>query len=304
MQRTIIISGASGLVATELALCLLRETPHQLILLTRNKATLTERYRGYEERVSLLSMDELADVRSIDSENCVCVHTAFARSPEGWAISESVDYTRKLAEICRDLQISKFINISSQSVYGNDYIPGVSEQAKCNPSYLYALGKYSTEVICSLVFKQVATRLYNIRLSSVCENARFMKVFVDNAINGRAINIIAPYQTVSFIDVRDVASALIAVVSADAEDGIYNLGSGKWYTIGEVAQSVAAVGQKYYNVGPVDIVINDNGNSTKLGMDIEKFSRTFHWRPEYQLEDMVKSLYKMLINANRGGGIL
>ncbi len=303
MQRTIIISGASGLVATELASNLLRETTHQLILLTRNKATLIDRYCGYGERVRLFSMDELADMRLIDGENYVCIHTAFARSSEGWAIAESIDYTRKLAEICRDLQISKFINISSQSVYGDDYISGVPELAKCNPSYLYALGKYSTEVICSLVFESVATRLYNIRLSSVCENARFMKVFVDNAINGRPINIVAPNQTVSFIDVRDVASALIAVVSADAEEGIYNLGSGNWYTIGEVAQTVTKVGQEFYNVGSVDIDINDNGNSTKLGMSIEKFSRTFHWKPEYQIDDMVKSLYEMLLNVN-GGGIL
>lgn len=302
MQKYIIVSGASGLVATETIFHILQSCDYNLILLTRNIKKLEDLYQKWEGRVKVFSLEEFIRNKSLYSGECIhaCIHTAFSRSTEGHSIAASLNYTKELAEICRNLEVGKFINISSQSVYGNDYDPGAREDAGYNPSYLYALGKYSTELISAAVFNDSKTKLYNLRLSSVCENARFMKIFVQNALEGKTINIVAPNQVVSFIDVRDVADALFKVIHEDKPQGDYNLGTGEWYTIWEVAKIVSSVGISHYGLENVNIEINDNGTVTSVGMNPEKFFESYNWRPKYNLEDMVSSLYEMLTDVNRG----
>lgn len=305
MQKYIIISGASGLVATELISKILQSFGYNLILLTRDTKDLVKRYQQWQNRIEVITLEEFKENYYKYSAKCIytCVHTAFSRSDEGHSIAESLIYTKELVEICDKLGVAKFINISSQSVYGNDYISGVKEDAECNPSYLYALGKYSTEVICSTALSDSKTKLYNLRLSSVCENARFMRIFVQYALENRTINIISPNQIVSFIDVRDVADALLNVIQQDKPQGNYNLGTGEWYTILDVARIVSSVGTYHYGLENVNIEINDNGSKTSIGMNSQKFYETYDWKPKFNLEDMIASLFEMLTNVN-GGGIL
>lgn len=300
----IIISGASGLVATELIFHLLKDSDYQIILLTRDIKSLRERYKKYNDRITVLTLDELAGLvinKCLDSVD-VCVHTAFARSSDGIAISHSLEYTQCLARICKELNVGKFINISSQSIYGNDYTPGITETGDCNPSYMYALGKYCSEMLCSQIFAGSNTKLYNIRLSSVCENARFVKVFVENALNGKEIVVTAPNQIVSFIDVRDVACALCKIISSNtAEPGIYNLGSGEWYDINTVANAVRSIGFNEYHLKDITVVTKESPDKPSIGMNVDKFKRSFDWAPTYVLKDMIDSIYQMLTNVNGGG---
>lgn len=297
----VIITGASGLVATELILNLLNfSSPTRLTLVSRNPKDLIKRYSDYTTKVECITLDELIE------KNCeqydTCIHTAFARSSEGEKIAESLEYTERLCKWAANKGIKRFINISSQSVYGNSYEPYINEYAKCAPSYMYALGKYSSELLAKNIFYGTVTRLVNIRLSSVCENARFLKVFVENAIKGYPIEVVAPNQMVSFIDVRDVANALINVIFYPSSiSGDFNLGSGKAYSIIDVSQIVKRIGEMSYNIPFVDINVMDNGASAKIGMSIDKFCNTFRWTPKFDISRMIESLFEMLTNVNSGG---
>lgn len=297
----IIITGASGLVATELVLNLLSgDNKYELILVSRNPNKLAERYQKYSSSIKSVSLDELLihDDESYD----ICIHTAFARSSSGEKIVESLEYTDKLCKWVRNIKIPKFINISSQSVYGNSYEPFIDENGPCAPGYMYALAKYSSELIIKNIFDDSSTKVVNIRLSSVCENARFIKIFVENTINHSPIKLVAPNQIVSFIDVRDVAEAIAKIITSPVfVAGNYNLGSGQNYSIYEIAQLVDEIGQRKFNLPKTEIIVDDNGTKTKVGMSIKKFSETYNWIPQYDISDMIRSLYNMLKYVNKGG---
>ena len=49
---------------------------------------------------------------------------------------------------------SVFANISSQSVYGKMSEPLWAESTPVEPDYLYAMGKYSSEIITKLMLKE------------------------------------------------------------------------------------------------------------------------------------------------------
>ena len=297
----VLITGASGLVATELiSLLLPADNSTELILVSRRPDLISDRFSAYRDRITSITFEQLINGNTITPD--ICIHTAFARSSSGDQLVESLDYTVRLCTWIRKKTVKRFVNISSQSVYGNSYEPLANENTPCAPSYMYALAKYSAEKICQSIFTGSNTALLNIRLSSVCENARFMKVFVDNALNNRPIVITAPNQIVSFIDVRDVAEALRRIIYTPSfNPGDYNLGSGEIYSIKEVSLLVKEIGERYYGLSNVDVQINDNGNESRIGMNIEKITNTYNWHPKFDIKAMITYLYEMLTNVNGGG---
>lgn len=297
----IIITGASGLVATELTVLLLERTSFKLTLVSRKPDELAKRYVKFSNRVETTTLSGLID-NHVSEGYDVVVHTAFARNASGASIAESLIYLSVLCKWIKMTKVESFINISSQSVYGNDYTPGIDENSGCAPDYLYALGKYSSELITEAWLSGTSTNIYQLRLASVCENARFIRIFIDNLLNNKPIRLTAPNQIVSFIDVRDVAAAIYKVITQkEACPGIYNLGCGSWYPIIEVAHMIMEIGRTDYNVENAEIIIDDNGTEKSIGMGVEKFQQSFNWKPEYNIKDMISSIYKMLTNVNGGG---
>lgn len=302
-MKNIIITGASGLVATELTLLLLDKTNFNLFLLSTNIERIKSRYK--EDRVRCFTIEEFLELsKNHKVAFDFCIHTAFARSSDGKELCKSLSYQRKLLATLKSCGIKYFVNISSQSVYGKRVAPLWKEDTSLDPDYLYAFGKYTSEVITELMLTNTQIKYLNIRLCSVCENARFVRIFVQNAIEGKPIHLTAPNQLCSFIDVRDVATALYSLIDKadDAEwDRVYNLGANIVTSIREVANIVKFVGEKEYGLKDVVITETQSDNNVRIGMDASLFMKTFDWKPQFDMEKMVKSIFEMLINPKQGG---
>lgn len=293
--KNIIITGASGLVATQLTLDLLDKTPHCLYLVSTNPTALEGRYAGFEKRIKCYTLESFSDYAKTSGTSFdACVNTGFARSSLGRPLVDSLEFTYRLVTLVKELEVKKFINISSQSIYGKETEPLWTEDTPLAPDYMYALGKYNTELITRIVLSKSIVNWTNIRLSSVCENARFMNVFVKNALSGTPIHLTAGNQGCSFIDVRDVASALIKVLESDINQfaEAYNLGTAEMFTIREIAKKVKRIGEEKYGTSVV-ITEETNENNVKIGMDNTLFKQTFGWQPQYSMFDMIISLFEM-----------
>lgn len=301
-MKHIIITGASGLVATELTAALLSQSDDHLYLLSTHVDNISERYKDYKDRVGCFTLQSFAEfVKASDVKYNYCIHTAFARSSNGNSIVESIDYQRELIALLKKENIGVFVNISSQSVYGKSSEPLWTEDTPLDPDYLYAMGKYFSEVITQQMFEGTDVKWTNIRLCSVCEKARFIRIFVQNAINGVPITLTAPDQQASFIEVQDVANALVQLIRR-AENitlaPVYNLGANIVHTVAEMAEKVRAIAIQQYGIKNVNIVERPSDNHIRIGMDSSFFMRTFHWTPQYSMDDMIVEMFEMLINPN------
>lgn len=291
MDKSIVITGSSGLVATELISRLLRDTNYHIIAVSTHPDIVRERYRGFNN-ITCLALNDLRGMTSCHIY--AVVHCAFARNARGREIASSIQYLAELIEIVKNFSYSLplFINISSQSVYGQREIPLWNEETPIDPNYLYAMGKYATEVLVDSAFSGTDCNHTNIRLASVNENARFLNTFVNNAIDGNPITVIGGGQRISFIDVRDVADALVAVIEHPRSERlatVYNLGTGVTRTILELAEDVKRLYQKDYGM-PVTIEVEDSDVQMNVGMDNRLFCSTFYWQPKYTYDDMITSL--------------
>lgn len=289
-MKNIIITGSSGLVATELIFHLINGGGYRIYAVSTNPDKLKYRY-GAKKNIMCLTLNELKAAACKTSFTAL-VHCAFARSNNGRDITSSLDFLRELIDIVKSSRLQTFINISSQSVYGQKEKPLWTEDAPIDPDHLYALGKYASEVMVKSAFANTKTNFTNIRLASVCENARFLNIFVNNAIAGLPIKVIGGNQICSFIDVRDVASALVAVIEkADKITlaNVYNLGTGKTRTIMELAQDVKRIYKAKYGKD-VAIEREDADVILEVGMDNTLFCKTFNWQPKSDFDDMISSL--------------
>ena len=305
-MKRIIITGASGLVATELTIRILAETNACLYLLSTQPEIIKKRYLQSSERVFCFTLTSFAqyieqnrDIISFD----VCIHTAFSRSTNGNLIAESLHYQQELLSILKTTDLKVFANISSQSVYGKMSEPLWTERTPVEPDYLYAMGKYSSEIITKLMLEDTNIKWTNIRLCSVCENARFVRVFIQNAIEGKPIHLTAPDQQCSFIEVQDVADALVKFIKyADNINlmEVYNLGANLVNTIGDIALKVKNIGETKYGLPSIIITESESDNNVRIGMDANLFMQTFNWVPQRDMNDMIIEMYEMLTNVNGG----
>jgi len=302
-MKRIIITGASGLVATELTVRLLSETDACLFLLSTNPDKIKHRYINNQERLSYFTIESFAQFVE-DNKGCchfdVCIHTAFSRSSNGNQIAASLDYQQQLLRILKQTDLKIFVNISSQSVYGKLSEPLWTETVPVDPDYLYAMGKYSSEIITRLMLENKGIKWTNIRLCSVCENARFVRIFIRNAIEGKPIHLTAPNQGCSFIDVQDVADALTHFVSlADRIDleKVYNLGANLVNTIGDIALRVKNIGETKYSLPPIIVTESDSDNHATVGMDSHMFMQAFNWNPKRNMNDMIDEMFGAIMTT-------
>lgn len=300
MQK-IVITGASGLVATELTFHLLKQSDVNLTLISTHPDKLRQRYSG-RSNVSCLTLEEFS-AHCHQADYTAIIHTAFARSNNGRLLIESVDYTRHLLDIVQKCNVHSFVNISSQSVYGVSTPPMWREDTPLAPATgdMYALAKTFTETLTDVMLENTSVNYTNIRLSSVCENARFLRVFVENALAGRPIHVQGGDQHFSFIDVRDVASALSALVDKSATASlrrIYNLGTGMQASLISLAEEVKRVAEEHYCTYPVQILRTASDDQRSIGMDASLFMSDFTWQPALSDTDMIISLFEYLTDVN------
>lgn len=297
-MRRLIITGASGLVGTELIHALLGEGGWEIVAVSGHVGLLAERYSG-EPRVTCVTLEGLKDELS-GRPAAATVHLAWSRSSTGLGVASSLDYLERVLALAKGGILGTFIYMSSQGVYGQGRKPFWPESLPPAPGYPYAVGKYAGEVLVRSVLQQAKVPFTCVRLSAICENVRFMNVFAKNALASDPITVQGGGQLCAFMDVRDAASGLVAMLERLEEIDlapIYNLGRQEQRTILDIANDTARLANERFGsdarveVAPSDAVLD-------VGMDCSLFKEDFGWEAAFTYEDMVLSL----LDLNSGGG--
>jgi UDP-glucose 4-epimerase len=184
----------------------------------------------------------------------------------------------KLMKAAKDLGVKKFIFSSSSSVYGNPKTTPTTEDADLDPMSPYALQKLICEQYLDLFhklhdFNSVSLRYFNVYGAGQPVKGSYipvMGIFFRQRLNGQHLTITGEgSQTRDFINVEDVAKANVAAALSDLPEGhnVYNIASGKNYSIKEIA---GAISPKIRKTPP------RFEPHTTLG-DISKAKEAFRW---------------------------
>ena len=206
------------------------------------------------------------------------------------AVSINAVGTCTVLQCSREAKVKKVLYFSTSSAYGMNVFPNVETQPDdcLNP---YSVSKVSGEKLCKMYnnlygLKTISFRYFNVygeRQPLRGQYAPVVGIFLRQNENGQALTIIGDgEQRRDFTHVSDVVNANIMSAISNTEDvyygQVYNVGTGKNYSINEVAAFISD------NVEYVSPRIGENRITLA---DNSKIKKVFGWEPKVNLKEWI-----------------
>jgi len=209
-------------------------------------------------------------------------------------IQGSVNLLQSLVEY-NDLK--KFINIGSVSEYGPK-LKAAKENDVVNPNTVYGVAKvaqtnFTQYFTLSKKLPSVTCRIFT-PYGMYEEPGRLIPDIMIALIRKKPLFISAPKAKRDFVFIEDVIKALISAERKSRMDGeIFNIGSGKEYSVEEIIDIVQRVTH-------TDLKISFNNRNQreydKRGIgcfaNIEKAKKLLNWEPNYSIEEGLKKTHQ------------
>jgi len=200
--------------------------------------------------------------------------------------------TCNVLQCAREVGAKKVLYSSTSSGYGLNEAPNIETQADdcLNP---YSVAKIGGEKLCKMYtdlygLNTIIFRYFNVfgeRAPRKGQYAPVTGIFLRQKAAGEPLTIVGDgEQRRDYIYVEDVANAnIMAAISNPDDDAygqVYNVGSGKNYSVNEIASFIS---DDTINIPPR---IGEARNSLA---NIDKIKKTFAWKPEVDVEEWIKT---------------
>lgn len=289
----IAVTGASGYLAWSFINLASTNEDNSIIAISSNTDKIKKMYN--QKNVVCFNNDEYLQNTTTDLKVDTLVHTAFARESNGKKLVGSLGFLTAILEHCKKTSVKKFINISSQSVYGSKSIKLKAEDALNNlePEYLYALAKCASEILVEETLKDSDVHFSNLRLASLIGPSYFypnniVYKFILQGLQKGKFKIVGGKQNFSFLDVRDAVMAIYKLACSELgnEDKFLNLGAESNINIKELGNIVKKVLYEKYKLD-VDYDFEFADIELNSGMDSSKLYNKLSWKPKYSIKDTI-----------------
>lgn len=203
--------------------------------------------------------------------------------------------TCTVLQCAREAKVRRVMYSSTSAAYGTNQTPNVeTQQDDClNP---YSVSKVSGEKLCTMYtylygLPTVIFRYFNVygeRQPVRGQYAPVIGIFLRQRAAGEPLTIVGDgEQRRDFTYVGDVVNAnMMAAVSnpdSDAFGQVYNIGTGKNYSINQIAEM--------FNHQTINIAPRLGESRISLANN-SKFCNTFGWKPSMKLEDWIEKVKK------------
>ena len=200
--------------------------------------------------------------------------------------------TCNVLQCAREVKAKKVLYSSTSSGYGLNEAPNIETQPDdcLNP---YSVSKVAGEKLCKMYtdlygLNTIIFRYFNVfgeRAPRKGQYAPVTGIFLRQKAAGEPLTIVGDgEQRRDYIYVKDVANAnVMAAISNPDDDAygqVYNVGSGKNYSVNEIASFIS---DDTINIPPR---IGEARNSLA---NIDKIKKTFAWKPEMDIEEWIKT---------------
>jgi|TARA_R110001592_G_scaffold11644_2_gene57014 UDP-glucose 4-epimerase len=295
MQR-VVVTGGAGFIGSNLVDKLIEQGKEVLIIDNLS----TGKKENINPNAKFLQLDLDAYTSSVIAEEIkgydVVFHMAalpqVQQSIENPTNNNNINSTINILEASRKANIKRVIFSSTSALYGNPVYTPIDESHPINPLSPYALHKLVGENYCKLYSEiydldTVCLRYFNVygnRMSNEGAYRSVISIFQESFLNKIPFNIVNDgEQKRDFVHVNDIieANILCALNNKLFNGSIFNVGTGKAYTVNEIADMFG--GEKQYGetrIEPKDSVA-DNSAILKLG-----------WKPKGVLFSWIKNFKK------------
>ena len=200
--------------------------------------------------------------------------------------------TCNVLQCAREVGAKKVLYSSTSSGYGLNEAPNIETQPDdcLNP---YSVSKVAGEKLCKMYtdlygLNTIIFRYFNVfgeRAPRKGQYAPVTGIFLRQKAAGEPLTIVGDgEQRRDYIYVEDVANAnVMAAISNPDDDAygqVYNIGSGKNYSVNEIASFIS---DDTINIPPRE------GEVKSSLANIDKMNKTFAWKPQTDIKDWIQT---------------
>lgn len=195
-----------------------------------------------------------------------------------------------LLEAARELDVSSFVQISTDEVYGHILKGSFKETDRLNPRNPYSASKAGGELLCRAYFETyglpvIVTRSSN-NYGPYQHPEKLIPKTTINALLGRSVPVYGAGKNVrDWLFVEDNCAAIDLVLLKGKAGEIYNIGANQELENIQVVKTVLKLTKKPERL--INFVEDRLGHDLRYSLDTEKI-RKLDWKPETEFEKGIK----------------
>ncbi len=203
-------------------------------------------------------------------------------------IETNVKGTQVLLESTKKYKIPRFIQVSTDEVYGSTIDGSYAELSPLSPSSPYAASKASADLLCLAYWKTYHTPVIITRCTNNFGPYQFpeklIPLAITNALENKPIPIYGDGLNIrDWIFVTDHCRALDMILQRGKTGEIYNIGYGNERTNLEVIYKLLELLDKPESL--IQFVADRPGHDRRYSLDNSKIVKELGWKPTYSFDE-------------------
>ena len=287
-----LVTGGAGFIGSHIVGKLLHNN-HQVVVIDNESSEANDAFNWYEDDAE----NHVVDIRDFDAcrplfDGVEYVFHLAAHSRIQIAMERPLECletnylgTYNMLECARQAGVSRFVNSSTSSSYGLLNKPPLQEDMKTDCLNPYSASKVGAETLCQMYHRLHGLRTITLRYFNVYGPRQPLKgmyapvigLFEEQKKRGEPLTIVGDgEQRRDFTHVSDVVNANICAMMTNYSGITVNIGSGKNYSVNEVAAFISDDTIKIpERPGEARETLADNSRAQKL----------LSWTPQTSLEE-------------------
>jgi dTDP-glucose 4,6-dehydratase len=201
-------------------------------------------------------------------------------------VRTNIEGTRCLLEAARKYKIGKYVQISTDEVYGSLGATGsFHEEAPINPTSPYSASKAAADLLALAYFRTYGVPVVITRCSNNYGPYQFpeklIPVLITNAMHDRALPVYGDGMNVrEWIFADEHSRAVLTALERGVAGEVYNVGSGQEKTNLEVVHEILRLLGKPESL--IQFVKDRPGHDRRYAIDCSKIRNEWNWAPEIE----------------------
>jgi len=207
-------------------------------------------------------------------------------------IETNVKGTQVLLEAAKKHGIQRFIQVSTDEVYGSTDSGSFTEQSALSPSSPYSASKTAADLLCLAYFKThrvsvIVTRCTN-NFGPYQFPEKLIPLAVTNVLEDKPIPVYGDGLNIrDWIFVDDHCRALDAVIQKGQPGEIYNIGGSSEKTNLELIHKLLELLDKPQSL--IQFVTDRPAHDRRYALDCAKIATELGWKPAYSFEKALRA---------------